>query len=433
MFDAVTIIFFGIIMLGIIVFIHEGGHFLAARLMKVRVREFMFGLPGPSIGFKYKKTRYGVTAIPLGGYCLIAGEGGAENPHLADAYTYLAYWGTLTLEDAEKSSETLGFDLVEALDALESWMTIVGTKLKAGDKRYEMPAATIDGVDYLQGTARPVLNLPEAQAHIEEERKATYNGLPWWRRIVILLGGSVFNLIFAIAVITAVIMFIGSATATTMIDTIVEGSPAQEAGLLQGDTLLSVNGQACSTWIEFTQIVSEMKVGDTVALDYSRDGITHTAQITLADNDGVPMVGITPQIERHPISFFEAFGISISLIGLVVQIILQLFNPATFAETVSQSSSIVGISVEARNAALMGPMQFIILAAQLSISIGILNLLPVPPLDGGKIIVETIQRITRRLIPPRIINGISVTALILLMFLFIIITNQDIHRYFLGG
>jgi len=422
-------------MLGIIVFVHEGGHFLAARLMKIRVREFMFGLPGPSIGFTFRQTRYGVTAIPLGGYCLIAGEGGAENPHLAKAYAYLAYWGTLTSEEAEKSCEALGFDLVEALDSLVSWMTITMVKPRGEkkQKRYEMNAATIDGIDYPQGAPRPVLDIQAAQAHIDAERPHTYAGMPWWRRVVVLLGGSVFNLVFAIIVITSVLMFIGTSTPTTTIETIVEGSPAEQAGLVSGDVLVSVNGKPCPTWTDFIGLIDAYSIGDAIELGYTREGIEHSARINLADNNGRPMLGVTSHIEHGPIAFTEALGISVGLIGLVVEIILQLFNPATFGDTVSQSSSVIGIAVEAERAASTGALPFIVLSAQLSISIGLMNLLPIPPLDGGKIIVETIQKITRRIVPPRVINGISVTALLLLALLFIIVTNQDIHRYFLGG
>jgi len=420
-------------MIGIIVFIHEGGHFLAARLMKVRVREFMFGLPGPSIGFTFRKTRYGVTAIPLGGYCLIAGEGGAENPNLAEAYSYLAYWGTLSLEEAEKSSEALGFDLVSALNALESWMTIKGIKGKAGSKKYEMLATTIDGVEYAQGAARPVSDINAAKAHIDKERTHTYAGKSWWRRVVILLGGSFMNLLFAIIVITSVIMALGTMSPTTTIERVVENSPAYEAGLVSGDVLLSVNGRVFETWQDFFENVDTFKVGDVIELGYSHEGVVTSTSITLADNDGRPYMGVTSRPIREQVPFFEALGVTFSLIGIVTQAISQLFNPATFSETVGQSSSVVGIAVEAEKAATSGALYFIVLAAELSISIGLLNLAPIPPLDGGKIVVETIQRVTRRIIPARVISAISITAMILLLLLFIVLTNQDINRYFLGG
>jgi len=73
------------------------------------------------------------------------------------------------------------------------------------------------------------------------------------------------------------------------------------------------------------------------------------------------------------------------------------------------------------------------LIAMLSVSIAIVNLLPVPPLDGGKIIIETIERVTRRRLPTGVVNWVSLAGLAALLVLFIVLTNQDIHRYFLGG
>jgi regulator of sigma E protease len=123
----------------------------------------------------------------------------------------------------------------------------------------------------------------------------------------------------------------------------------------------------------------------------------------------------------------------VGFIGIVAEAITRLFNPATFNEVVSQSASVVGVSFMAKDAAEGGPLPFITMAAALSISIGLMNLLPFPPLDGGKIVVETIERVTRRSIPTRVINSISVTALVLLVMLFLYVTNQDIQNYIIGG
>ncbi|MCL1890962.1 MAG: site-2 protease family protein [Coriobacteriia bacterium] len=432
--QAVAIIFWGIILISIIVFIHEGGHFLTARLMGVRVREFMLGLPGPSLGIKGKQTRYGVTAIPLGGYCLVAGETGAENPNLSKAYAYLAYWGSLTTIQADKSSEALGFDLVEALDSLVSWMTIEATKLEAGNKRYDMPAATVKGVAYAQGQPRPVASHEAASAHIDEERKHTYAGMPWYRRMIFLLGGSAFNLIFGILITSIILMALGTVAATTTIDSVSEGLPAQKAGIIAGDTITSVDGTSFTEWAAFAELVSTHKAGDTIELGYTtRSGVKKTASITLVEQDGRALVGISPKLEPAPVSFIDALGTTFMVIGMTAELIANLLNPFTAGETISQSSSVVGIAVEAERAASSGFLPFIFLAGLLSISIGLMNLLPVPPLDGGKIVIETIQRVTGRTIPVAIVNSISIIALLLLLLLFIVLTNQDIHRYFLGG
>jgi regulator of sigma E protease len=100
---------------------------------------------------------------------------------------------------------------------------------------------------------------------------------------------------------------------------------------------------------------------------------------------------------------------------------------------VSQSASVIGIAFEARNAADAGFLPFIVLTAALSISIGLMNILPLPPLDGGRIVVETIERIAHRKIPTRVVSSITLAGFTLLIMLFLFVTGQDIERYILGG
>ena len=424
--EAFKVIFFGVLMFSIIVTVHEMGHFTAARLFGLRVKEFMIGLPGPNIGFKFKGTKFGITPFLLGGYALIAGEGSArENTHLASALSYLAAHGALTDEEAYVAGHELGYDLEEALEVLDAWGTVRRVK-KRGRYTYLMPQSETAA----EGEPR---RIEDVAAHIAAERKLTFNAAPWYQRVIILAAGVIANLLFAIIVFTTVLMILGDQIPTTTFESIVGGSPAEQAGMMAGDTILGLNGRDIDSWDTLTEVMNAYKPGDEVTVSIDHQGVIKDYTVTLADNEGRPMIGFSPVTEAAPISFFEALSISVGFIGIVAEAILMLFNPSTFTEVVSQSSSVVGISFEARNFAAAGFMPFIYLAAALSISIGMMNLLPFPPLDGGKIIVETIERVTRRKIPVRIMNGITVAALTLLVMLFIYVTNQDIHRYIIGG
>jgi regulator of sigma E protease len=424
--EGFKVVFFGILMFSLIVVVHEAGHFTAARLFGLRVKEFMIGLPGPNIGFTFKGTKFGVTPILLGGYALIAGESGSkENRHLASAFSYLAKHGTLTEDEARDAEKTLGYDLEEALDVLDAWGTVKRVKRK-GSYSYLMPAAN----EVALGTARPV---PDADAHIAAERKLTFNAAPWYQRIIILAAGVIFNLLFAIIVFTAMQMSVGTQTATMTIESVVEDTPAARISLEPGDTILALDGSSVESWAAFTEFLGDKKPGDELTLTVERNGVPRDFTTTLADNDGRALLGVISLIERTPVSFTEALGTSLGLIGMVATAIAQLFNPATFGDIVSQSTSVVGISFEAKNAAESGFLPFIFLAAALSISIGLMNLLPFPPLDGGRIIVETIERVTRRSIPVRVINSVTIVALALLVMLFFFVTGQDIQNYILGG
>jgi regulator of sigma E protease len=428
----IQVVFFGLLIFSLIVFIHELGHFVAARAFGVRVSEFMIGLPGPNIGFTFKGTKFGVTPILLGGYAAIAGmEGGRENPHLAPALAWMAEQGSAGTAEVQAAEETVGFHLEEALDILVGWGSIVRTKHKGGSYRYDMPAASANAEagPFALGESR---SLPDAASALAVERAQTYRGLNWLKRVIVLASGVIFNLIFAIIVFTAVMMAVGNQQPSTTLAEVAEGFPAAIAGVEGGDVVISLDGEPINTWEDFTALIGTHQPGDEVRLGLVRNGEEHSVLVEVGQSEGRPILGVTASIERIPIPFTEAVATSVGFIGYVAQAILQLFNPATFSEVINQSSSVIGISFEAKNAADQGFVPFIILAAALSISIGLMNLLPIPPLDGGKIVVEIIERLSGRFVPARVVNGIAIAGLVLLVALFLFVTNQDIHRYILG-
>ena len=116
-----------VITIGFLVFIHEGGHYLAARAFGVRVTEFMLGLPGPSIGFTRGETRFGVTAVPLGGYAKVCGmEAGPLQPHLQEVLAALYRRGTANMEDIACDCGITDDEAYEALEELVEWGSVMG-------------------------------------------------------------------------------------------------------------------------------------------------------------------------------------------------------------------------------------------------------------------------------------------------------------------
>ena len=123
--DIVLMIIYATILLGFLVFIHEGGHYLAARAFGVRVTEFMLGLPGPSIGFTRGGTRFGVTAVPLGGYAKVCGmEAGEMSPHLEAVLAALYRRGTANMEDIARDCGISDDEAYDALEELVEWGSI---------------------------------------------------------------------------------------------------------------------------------------------------------------------------------------------------------------------------------------------------------------------------------------------------------------------
>jgi regulator of sigma E protease len=428
--NVVTLVFWGLVMFTIIVVVHEFGHFTVARLFKMRVREFMVGLPGPNIGFRFRGTKFGVTPFLLGGYALINGmQDATESPTLARSYELLAKRGHMDTAGVQALEKVVNVELETDLDQLFDWGTIERKKRKDGLYVYEMPAT--DG--FAQGEAR-ALSQPTGE-FIAAEKKHTYLGAPWYQRVLMLLAGAAFNLLFAIIVLTVGFSISGQTVYTATLEMVEAGSPAAIAGVLAGDQIVGIDGVAVSDWESLTTTLSAHQPGDQVDLDVLRQGQAQRFAVTLGANpndESRAFLGVMPGTETVAVSLPDAFVQSVSYIGLTAVAIAQLFTPH-FGEIISQSTSVVGVSYIARAAAEAGFLPFIEIAAILSISIGLMNLLPLPPLDGGKIVIETVQRISRRIIPARVVTGISVVCMAALIGLFLLATSQDIQRFVLGG
>ena len=361
--DVLLTILAATVVLGFLVFIHEGGHFLAARAFGVRVSEFMIGLPGPNIGIQRGETKFGLTAIPLGGYARVCGmEPGEMSPHLKAAMTSVYARGTALMEDVAVDCGITDDEAYDALEELVEWGTITGPKKSDEYNLYRVPALKLTGrqkrrlrkadmpvYERAEGTPDRLLN---PDSFFAKEYRQQYRSLPAWRRMVILLAGPGVNLLFALLAFVLIYSVIG--------------------------------------------------------FDYQN-----------AD-------GVVQHVTVSPLRAVEA---GFAYIGMVVQAVIGLFNPQTAAETVSQSTSVVGIAVMSKSAFEAGLTEALMFTSMLSVSLGIMNLLPIPPLDGGRFVIEVYQRIRRKAVGVRAMNYLSFAGMALFMLFFIIMMNQDIQRF----
>lgn len=360
--DIVLMIVYATLVLGFLVFVHEGGHYLAARLFGVRVTEFMLGLPGPNIGFTKGGTKFGVTPFLLGGYAKVCGmEPGEMSPHLEAALAALYRRGTANMEDIAVDCDITDDEAYAALEELTEWGSVIGPSKKDQYNTYRTPLlkpsakqAAAGAVAYELGEVRPV---EDAHALFESEYRQQYRSLPFWKRSVILVAGVGVNLL------TAIVLFI----------------------------------------IAFSLLGIDMQNPDT---------------------------GVVQHVFLTPLQSVQ-FGFS--YIGMVAQAIAGLFNPATAAETVSNSSSIVGIAAMSKTYADMGIGYFLLFSAMISVSLGIMNLLPIPPLDGGRFVVELFQKVSRKVVSVRALNYLSAAGMLLFLGFFLIMVNQDIQRFVFGN
>lgn len=357
-----------VVVIGLLVFIHEGGHYLAARAFGVRVTEFMIGLPGPNIGFKKGGTKFGLTAVPLGGYAKVCGmETGAMSPHLERVLASVYRRGTATMEEVAFDCGISADDADAALEELVEWGSVVPPKRADAHNTYRTPEYVPTKRD-IRRARRLCARRPEARAEGEarrvddaaalfaSERSQQYRALPFWKRSVVVLAGIAVNLLFAVLAFIVIYSVIG--------------------------------------------------------FDYTNNA------------------GELVHYNATPLQSIQA---GFSFIGMTATAIMGLFNPETAAETVSQSASIVGIAVMSTDYFAAGFAEALFFMAAISISLGLMNLLPIPPLDGGRFVIEVIQKLTRRDVPMKVVGYVSMAGMALFLCFFVFMLNQDIQRFVLGN
>lgn len=354
--DVVLMVVYCVLILGFLVVIHEGGHYGMARAFGVRVSEFMIGLPGPNIGFTAKNgTKYGITAVPLGGYARICGmEPGAESPYLADACAIVFREGTVNMDDVADELHISKDDAYTALNELEEWGTIAGPHRRDKYNTYRTrPVFEKSKRQPVQAEGTPrQIPVQSVKTFINSERRQQYRSLPFWKRSLILIAGPAVNVICAVLLLAVLYSVIG--------------------------------------------------------IDVTNDQ------------------GDIQHIVVNPLRALEA---GLMYMGMVIQAVAGLFNPQTAAQTVSDSTSIVGIAVMSKQAVDQGFASIIGFTAMISASLGIMNMLPIPPLDGGRFVVEIVQRIRRREVTLKALNYMSVIGMSLFMAFFVFMLNQDVQRF----
>ena len=452
-------IFWGVLVLSILVFIHEGGHYLAARVFGMRVTEFFLGMPCPKrLSHKSEKygTEVGVTPILLGGYTRICGMEGEEDPSMAAVLACVQKHGRVSVAEVARE---VGIDEELALAdlmTLVDWASIAAFRdpalhtSKDEDKNapYYDYFETLErdanllteydkGHDFegagttAQGEARPI---EDAEAFLASERSHTYLGANFIQRVVMLVAGPFVNLLAAFLIVVVALMAGGVDTVADVstVSAVSEGSLAAEAGIQGGDTITRIGDTEVSTWTGLCDALDGVLAeGKDFDVTYTHEGVEKTATVEM--DSPSQLFGVSATLETYHPTLAEAARVTLAYAGMVGEYALRIITPSKAIETLEQSSSIVGISVMASEAASTGLLDLALLAGAISMSLGFMNLLPIPPLDGGKIVIEIIQLIIGRQLSMRVQTIISWIGLAFFLFIFIFVLRNDIIRYVLGG
>ena len=272
------------------------------------------------------------------------------------------------------------------------------------------------------------------------------NKQPVWKRFLTVLAGPAMN--FVLAFVVCAMMLHGYMTAETLpvIDQVMEDMPAQAAGLQAGDIIVAVNGQAITNDGYGTALVSEsiraVEPGSPVEITVQRGGETltltmNTRAVESASEDGETtvthgMIGIYFTPRRYTLG--ESIRYSGAYMVSTVQLMLDSLRGLFFhGEGVDKVTGTVGIIAVVSEYAREGMGEILWLMFVISLNLGIVNLLPLPALDGGRLVFLIVEAIRRKPIPPEkegLVHGIG---LALVFGLFILLTFHDIYRLVVGG
>lgn len=440
--DAVYLLTGVALVLGVMVLIHEWGHFVVARMCGVRVDVFSIGFGPRLFGWKKGPTDYRVSALPLGGYVRMAGQdlseidSGQKPPSGApDELMSKARWKRALISFAGPA-----VNLVFPIFLLTGMFSVAGVPYPA----YFNAPVRVNGVPANPGAPSNPLKPGETVVSI--------NGVPtpnWEQALVALkqvVPGSTAKVEIedsaqrktveiAIPAKVDTLEILGYAPIRPIIDQVGPGTPAESAGLREGDLITAVNGAKIDYWEQFQHLIWSSN-GQPMTLDVNRKG--QTLRITVTPKRGAAEpgdsafqigVGLPAANAFKRVSFGESVKLSgaetVDVIGQTVDVVGMLFSGRV---SIKQLQGPVGISHMAGQAVRKGPPYVINLMVLISINLGILNLLPIPILDGGNILLLAIEGVLRRDLSMSFKERFVQVGLVFLLVIFAIVMYNDILR-----
>jgi regulator of sigma E protease len=286
-------------------------------------------------------------------------------------------------------------------------------KKKKGDTEYSLRAFPIGGFVKMEG---------------EEENSddpSAFNNKPTWAKAIVVVAGSLMNLLTTIIILSLILFFLGFPTNT--INELTLDKPAIEAGLLPGDEIVKLNNTEISSWDEIVSNISN-STGDQIAITINRDGEEIKIISDVAtDETGRRIIGVTPTFEKNPM-MAVSLGIS-GTFEMAVMMLDYLGKLVTGQGSTADLMGPVGIVSTIGDFAQKGFAYLANLTALISLNLAIVNMLPFPALDGGRLTFMLIRKFTGKAITDEVENKIHFAGLMLLFSLMIWVTVQDVGKF----
>lgn len=304
---------------------------------------------------------------------------------------------------------------------------ILHHKKKSGETEYCIRAIPIGGFVSLAGE--------DADDNEKIDKKRMLYSKPVWQRFIIMVAGATFNFIFAFILLFIMALIYGSISTKPIVANVNPEYPAYEAGIKENDRVVSINGNKVSSWSEVQLYIGLSKGKDIEFVLKDKEGNKRNVVVkpnTVEDEEGnksyVVGIGIDTTVKKGiKNSFTYAVETTISLYKLMLTTIKQLFTGDVSAKDLSGP---VGIYSIVDSQSKKGFQNIMYLTAYLSMNVGVINLLPFPAFDGGRVLFLIIEKIRRKPVPAKTEAMVNSIGFMLLMLLMIYVTFNDILRLF---
>jgi regulator of sigma E protease len=394
-----------IVGLGLLVFVHELGHFLASLALRMRPRKFYIGFPPAVVKRVHGGIEYGIGMIPLGGFVKIPGMHRPAQGDVDPVFGRAVEEAPSLSGPADRLRRALASgDHDAARSALASFEQLAGDEALSDRARADVDKGVADLGDALG---------PDA-----------YWRARTWRRVLVIFAGPAANIIFAFLLFTGLYMTSGGKPTTT-VDSVRAGSVAAAMGLASGDRIVTINGKAMTGGTISRTITGSG--GKPLTLVVIRDGKRLTVgPRTPQRTDGVYRLGFV--LQGVGLSPPAAVRESARVTGLVSKDIVGSLGKIVTGSGRKNISSPVGIVQGSSDAAKQGTNSFLWVLGLISLSIALLNLLPFLPLDGGHIAFAIVEGIRGRAVAREVYERVSIVGIGLVLLLFLIGLTNDIGR-----
>jgi regulator of sigma E protease len=418
--------------LGVLVFVHELGHFMMARWHGVRVLVFSLGFGPKLLKVKRGDTEYAISAIPLGGYVKMAGENPEDNrTGSSDEFLSKTKWQRFQILIM---GPVMNLALAVILMAV---VLMQGAQIPI----YEDQPVKVGKVEAGSAGEAAGLLAGDIITHVGDE------AVPDWDRYFLTIGTR------ADRDVPLRVLRNGSEIRLTArpkaegrfqvgelgvlpdtypsLASVVAGSPAEKAGLRPGDVLLAINDERMIFPADVVEAIAKNTDARAAQIRVRRDGAEQTIEVTPVREGDALRIGVTPVADTKTFrpGMLEAFGLSvernIEFSGLILKTLWGLIVGETSPK---QLMGPVGIAQLSGESAQQGWITLIALMASISLNLGLLNLMPVPVLDGGHILIMGLEAIARRDFSIQVKEKMFLVGFVLLMALMVTVIYNDLTR-----